>query len=261
MSDNDPPTAASAASAYATSVCSSVAASPCPPRTTGIDNGHTWVGLGNDMWSIIGSFLPPKDLLNLALVCIRFGRKKYYADGEFTARSLMEDVAFKLAMDIMYGDWFPNKHKDHIDFVRSAPLSDFCIYYLLHYNISMNCTDSWCCCRTYACGKTRRELREELEGTCLFLGRTCTPECCECGTSYCGLKEDNLDASDPGYGAMDIDDVLGRFRRPVTNEYMTTQMRALLDEEESHEDPHDYSDSEGYWDGCTTCYGHGCWRC
>mmetsp|Transcript_9596 Transcript_9596/g.21645 ORF Transcript_9596/g.21645 Transcript_9596/m.21645 type:complete len:253 (-) Transcript_9596:286-1044(-) len=252
MSDNDPPTAAaaSAASAYATStsVCSSVAASPCPPRTTGIDNVHTWAGLGNDMWSIIGSFLPQKDLSDLALVCIRFGRKKYDADGEFTARSLMEDVAFKLAMDIMYGDYFPNKHKDHIDFVRSAPLSDFCLYYLLHYNISMNCTDSRCCCRTYACGKTRRELREEFEGTCLFLGRTCTPECCECVTSYCGLKVDNLD--DPGYGAMDIDD-----------EYMTTQMRALLDEEESHEDPHDYSDSQDYWDACTTCHGHGCSRC
>ena len=49
-------------------------------------------------WSVIGSYLPPHDLLDLALKCRRLGKGKVdvvdvinYSD--HTERSLMEDVA------------------------------------------------------------------------------------------------------------------------------------------------------------------------
>ena len=106
--------------------------------------------LSDIIWSKIGSYLPPHDLFNLTLACKRFGKKVLEIDGlilsdDNSELSIMGYTAGKLV-------------RGHVDLWISSTFSQILIYYILYYNLHVNCTWSQCNCGSSYCGKTRSKI-------------------------------------------------------------------------------------------------------
>ena len=70
-----------------------------------------------------------------------------------------------------------------------------CVCNIMIYNLSLgyNCARSHWECGLKYCGKTGREILQEWESECVFIGITCTPQHCECKEIHYRLKEGKID--------------------------------------------------------------------
>ena len=190
--------------------------------------------LADFLWCNIGFFLLPHDLLNLALTCRRFGAKTTEIDG-MDINNLFnitgDDGKPQLSMmeytasELVYG---------HVHLWVQANLSQFLLYYIIYYNLNINCTLLQCNCEDCFCGMTKFEIRGEFEYDYPFLGSKCSPWDCECGLIVCQIREDDIDdivdVDDMEEDTVNVDDVADQY------------LRSMLEDEGSGQEYDEYYD-------------------
>ena len=119
------------------------------------------------------------------------------------------------ASELVYG---------HVHLWVQANLSQFLLYYILYYNLNINCTLLQCNCEDGFCGMTRFEIRGEFEYDYPFLGSKCSPWDCECGLIVCQIREDDIiDVDDMEEDAVNMDSVADQYLRMLEDEYPSEQ--------------------------------------
>ena len=80
----------------------------------------------------------------------------------------------------------------HVDWWISATFSPFLIYYILYYNLSINCTQWECTCDLPFCGNDKYDNHDDFEYEYPSLDKKCAPGSCDCDQIFCQIAEHDI---------------------------------------------------------------------